>query len=75
MAQKHAKPFKVLVPKVRQTLDIDAVVGERPGVLTEAKSVQPLRDILGHPAASTLFRFRPKFTVGGRSCLSMPKIG
>ena len=41
MAQQHPKPFKVLVPKVRQGLYVDTVVSERLRVLAEAKAINP----------------------------------
>jgi hypothetical protein len=75
MAQQNSKPFKILVPKVRQSLYVDTVVNERLRVLAEAKSVEPLRDVFGHLAASTRSRFWPKSTVGGRSCPSRPNVG
>jgi hypothetical protein len=37
---------------VRQSLHVDPVVGERLGVLAEAKAVEPLSDVFGHPVAS-----------------------
>jgi len=75
MAQKHPKPFKILVPKVRQGFYVDTVVSECLRVLAEAKFVEPSRDVFGHLVASTQSLFWPKFTVAGRSCPSKLNVG
>lgn len=57
MAQQNSKPLKVLIPKVRQSCHVDTVVSESLRVLCKPESVEPSRNIFGHPAASTLSRF------------------
>ncbi len=46
MTQGQAQVFQIVVGKVRKYLEVNIIVGERPRILAEAKSFEPLSNIV-----------------------------
>ena len=51
MAQRKAELYEVTFGKAGQNFEVDVVLGERPRILTQTKSLKPSRDVVRHGAS------------------------